>query len=238
MAFDYPVTLDVTGRRCVVVGGTALAESRARALAEAGADVVVIAEVVTPGLADLASGGAVIPGPSAGTSASRVTLVRRSYQTGDLSGAFVAVAAGDGRDPTENARLYAEADAAGVLLNAVDDNSHCHFALPSVLRRGGLAVTVSTGGRSPALAKRIRRDLDGHLGPEYVELVELIGEVRRDLLALRRAGDTSVPADFDTWAQRWERALAGDVAGLVRGGHIDEARALLVDTLTHEEAVA
>ncbi len=224
MAFDYPVSLNVRGRRAVVVGGNGLAEERARALIDAGAHVTVIASEVGAGLAELAAAG-------------RLVHVARSYRPGDLEGAFLAVGATG--DPDLNATLWAEAEGRGVLLNAVDDNPHCHFALPSVLRRGPLAITVSTGGRSPALARRIRRELDAQIGPEYGELVDAVAEVRSELQAHRRAGTGDVPADFDAWARGWREALAGDLPALVRQGRTDDVKAALRRALTTtKEAVA
>lgn len=222
MAFDYPVSLDVRGRRCAVVGGGGLAEERVAGLLEAGAAVTVIAATVGPGVAELAAAG-------------RLTHLARGYRPGDLEGMFLAVGAAG--DPGLNASLWAEANERGVLLNAMDDNPHCHFALPSVLRRGALAVTVSTGGRSPALARRIRRQLEGVIGPEYGELVEVVAEVRSELQRRRRAGTGEVPADFDTWARRWREAVAGDLPALVRQGRRDEVKAVLVRAMT-KEAVA
>jgi siroheme synthase-like protein len=223
MAFDYPVSLDVRGRRCVVVGGNGLAEERARALLEAGAEVTVVAATLTDGLAELAAAG-------------RVAHVARDYRAGDLDGAFLAI--GATFDADVNGRLWAEAETRGVLLNAVDDTPHCHFALPSVLRRGPLAVTVSTGGRSPALARRIRRDLERRIGPEYGELTDAVAEVRSDLQARRQIGDGGVPTDFDSWSRRWQEALDGDLAALVREGRTDDVKAALRAALTSKEAVA
>lgn len=224
MAFDYPVSLDVRGRRCAVVGGGGLAEDRVAGLLQAGADVTVIAATVSTALAELAAAG-------------RLTHLARDYRPGDLEGVFLAIGATG--DPELNAVLWAEADERSVLLNAMDDNPHCHFALPSVLRRGALAVTVSTGGRSPALARRIRRDLDGLIGPEYGELVEVVAEVRSELQRSRRAGTGEVPSDFDTWARRWRDAVAGDLPALVRQGRHDEVQAVVRRALTTDkEAVA
>ena len=165
MAFAFPVSLEVSGRRCVVFGAGPTARSRATALLDAGASVTVIA---------------------------------RPFEEGDLAGVFLAVAATG--DPAETARIFAEADREGVLLNAVDDPAHCHFAVPAVLRRGDLTVTVSTGGRAPGYARRLRDEVAQIVGPEYGTLLDLIGDVRDELRA-RRPDD----ADFDQWAARSAR---------------------------------
>ena len=203
MPFGFPVSLDVTGRRCVVFGTGAIARSRAGALLDAGA---------------------------------LVTVIGRPHEEGDLAGAFLAVAATG--DAAENIRIHAEAEREGVLLNAVDDPARCHFAVPSVLRRGDLVVTVATGGRAPAYARRLREELAGVVGPEHGTLVDLIGAVRAELRVER---DGAGAADFDDWARRWHEALQHDLIGLVRAGRTGEARALLRAALAdddHKEAVA
>ncbi|HVW31375.1 MAG TPA: NAD(P)-dependent oxidoreductase [Acidimicrobiia bacterium] len=195
------MSLEVTGRPCVVFGSGPVARARAGALADAGA---------------------------------AVTIITRPYQDGDLAGVFLAVAAAG--DADETARIFAGAERAGVLLNAVDDPAHCHFAVPAVLRRGDLTVTVSTGGRAPGYARRLRDELSGAIGVEYATLVDLIGGVRAELRA-RRPAD----ADFEVWAARWRDAFDHDLIGLVRAGRTGEARMLLRAALADDddkEAVA
>src|SRR5581483_9376925 len=149
MPFRYPVALELSGRRCVVTGGGREAEGKARALLEAEADVVVIAPRISDGLAD---------------------LLRR----GDLADAFLVIAADS--DRATRAAVFAEAEAERVLCNAVDDVEHCHFAVPSIVRRGELLLAISTGGRAPALARRLRRRLSDELGWEWEALVDVLGE--------------------------------------------------------------
>jgi len=163
-----------------------------------------------------------------------VDVIARPHQDGDLAGAFLAVAATG--DAAETARIFAEAEREGVLLNAVDDPAHCHFAVPAVLRRGDLVVAVSTGGRAPGYAGRLRDELGRAVGAEYGALVDLIGDVRAELRAERPVG-----AGFDDWARRWRAALDHDLVGLVRAGRTGEARTLLRAALAdhdHKEAVA
>ena len=202
VAFQFPVALEVAGRRCVVVGGSDEAERRARALVECDADVLVLAAAPEAGLVDLDRRG-------------RLTLVRRSYAPGDLAGAFLVVTT----DTDYNAAVFAEAEAHGVLCHAVDAPRHCHFAMPSVLRRGELTVAVSTGGRAPALAKRLRHRLEEEVPAEYADLVDLLADARSEALASR-------PPDFATWARRWQTALADldHLVALLAEGRDDEAR--------------
>ncbi|CAN5139744.1 bifunctional precorrin-2 dehydrogenase/sirohydrochlorin ferrochelatase [soil metagenome] len=208
--FRYPVSLEVEGRRCVVVGGGVVAEHKVRSLLDAGADVVVVAETCTAGLEKSEAAGA-------------LSIVRRDYVAGDLGGAFLAIAATD--VSAVNAAVYEEGERAHVLVNSVDDIDHCHFAVPSVVRRGELTITVATGGKAPALAKKLRKALTNQFGPEYAEVVELVGEVRRQAQPERRQ------VDFDTWATRWEEALDDEVVALVKHGQIEEARARLLSAL-------
>jgi siroheme synthase-like protein len=203
MAFGFPVSLELTGRRCVVFGSGPVARARAEALLEAGA---------------------------------LVTVIGRPHEDGDLAGAFLAIAATG--HVADNTRIHAEAAREGVLLNAVDDPAHCDFAVPSVLRRGDLVVTVSTGGRAPAYARRLRQELSCVVGPEHGTLVDLVGDVRAELRAERGGAGA---ADFDDWARRWREALEHDLIGLVRAGRTGEARTLLRAALADhdpKEAVA
>src|SRR5437016_5455185 len=166
MAFALPISLDLTGRRAVVVGGGVVGEDMARTLVEAGAAVTVISELCTEGLRELSRRG-------------ELTLLHRAYLPGDLEGVFLAVAATN--SPHINARIHAEANERKVLLNAVDDPDHCHFAFPAVVRRGDLQLAVSTGRKAPALAKWVGRKLSRIIGPEYGDLVEAVGMVREDV---------------------------------------------------------
>lgn len=205
MAFSYPVALELQGRRCVVVGPAAAVEGKVGGLLAAGAEVVVVAPDPGPGLERLAAEG-------------RLHLIRRPYAPGDLTGAFLALVAGCDRATT--AAVFAEAETGRVLLNAMDDTEHCHFALPAVLRRGDLVLTISTGGRAPALAKRLRLELAEQFGPEWGRLVELLGTVREEVIGARQV-------DFGTWAARWATALDHDLAGLLRAGRTHEAEELV-----------
>jgi siroheme synthase-like protein len=168
--------------------------------------------------------------------ASVAVIAPSAYRGGDLAGAFLVIAASG--DPAVNRAVFEEAETERVLCNAVDDVEHCHFAAPSILRRGELTVAISTGGRSPALAKRLRTELQGQLGPELGVLTDVLGELRAELLPTRQE------VDFATWARRWGEALDADLAGLVRDGRLDEVRAVVRravaghPTATRKEAVA
>ena len=157
----YPIFLDLSDRRCVVVGGGEVANRKARKLLQARARVVVIS-------------------PEVGAELESVVFEvhRRPYRGGDLEGAYLAFAATDAREV--NAAVAREAKERGVPVNVADRPSEGDFALPSTLRRGRLQVAVSTGGASPTLARRIRGELEGAFGPEWAGIVEELNTARRN----------------------------------------------------------
>jgi len=155
----YMTCLDLDGRSCLVVGAGPVALEKARGLLECGARVTVVAPQVLPELAAL-----------------DVELVRRRYLTSDLDGRFLVVAATS--ISSLNRRVYADAEARSVLCNVVDVPELCSFILPAVLRRDPIAVAVSTGGASPALAQRLRDDIAAVVRPEHAELAERLRELR------------------------------------------------------------
>ena len=167
----FAAFLDLRGRRCLVVGGGEFGERKARALLLSGAEVTVVSPAMTRGLAALAALG-------------RIADRRRTFRRSDLRNcALVVVATGDqGVDDA----VAAMARRARVLVNVVDRPEQCDFILPSVLRRGELQIAVSTGGRSPSLAREIRRRLETLFGPEYGELIARTGEARRTARAAAR----------------------------------------------------
>jgi siroheme synthase-like protein len=211
MPFRYPVALELSGRRCVVTGGGREAEGKARALLEAEADVVVIAPRVSDGFGDLVRRG-------------EITHIARRYRRGDLAGAFLVIAADS--DRAVRAEVFAEAEAERVLCNAVDDVEHCHFAVPSIVRRGELLLAISTGGQAPALAKRLRRRLTDQFGWQWEALIDILGEVRTQMLPTRTA-------DFAAWAAHWNDLLDGEdeLLALLDEGRIDEVRTRVYNAL-------
>lgn len=202
----YPVALDLRGRRCVVVGGGSVGERKVAALLPQGADVTVVSPEVTTALERLAAAG-------------RLRLLKREFGAADLDGAFMVFAATD--DPAVNEEVYRLALQRGLLVNAADDPARCNFYLPAVLVRGDLAIAVSTGGKSPALARRIRERLEAEFGPEYGAWLEILGEVRSRLkgcVADRRARESLLFAlvDEPMYLRLLREGRAGEVRDLVR----------------------
>ena len=163
----FPVNLDVAGRHVVIIGGGQVACRKCRALLAAGATVKVVAPDLTPELAAFAAAGS-------------VTHTARNYEPGDLDGAFLVFTATS--EQTVNRAVAAEAISRGILVNVADAPELCTFTLPAILRRGDLLITVSTGGKSPALARVIRGELETLFGPEYVPALDLLGKLREKLL--------------------------------------------------------
>ncbi len=163
----YPIFLDLTGRPCVVVGGGSVAERKVRGLLECGARVRVVSPALTEALRGLVEDA-------------RIGYVARGYERGDLDGCFLVIAASD--DPAINEGVWEEASGLGILVNVADLPERCNFILPSVLRRGGLALAVGTGGASPALARKLRTDLEATFGPEYAGLVRVMELLREAVM--------------------------------------------------------
>ena len=196
MAPPYPVNLLVDGRDCLVVGGGAVAARKVEGLLRSGARVHVVAPDVADEIRRL-------PG---------VSWEERPYRSDDLDGRRLVITATD--DPEVNAAVYADSEAAGLWVNGADDPAHCSFTLPSVVRRGDLLLTVSTGGRSPALAVWLRERLEGEIGPEYAVLLDLLADERE---TIRAAGRSSEDVD-------WRSALDSDMLGLIRSGDVIHAK--------------
>ena len=170
-----PIFLDVTGRKCVVVGGGEVAARKVEALLEAGAYVTVVSPRLSPQLDSL--------------SARRlVTHIAREYVRGDICGCVLIYAATD--DPKLHRELVAEARALGIPVNVVDVPELCTFISPAVVNRGDLQIAISTGGASPAFAARLRRALEDQFGTEYALTLKVLREARRRLHA-----DEIDPAD-------------------------------------------
>ncbi len=165
--YYYPINLDVNGQEAIVIGGGGVAARKCLGLVAAGARVRVIAPVLDPTLALLAENG-------------QVSHLARGYAPGDLAGAFLVFAATDDRGI--NRAVALEARARGVLADIADDPQLGSFTSPAVLARGELTITVSTGGGSPALARKIRDELETRFGPEYATAIAILRAIREKLL--------------------------------------------------------
>ena len=204
----YPVNLDILGRACLVVGGGAVATRKVLRLLQCGARVTVVSPRFTPTLERRAAEGELL-------------LHRRGYQSGDLEGMFLVIGATD--DEALNQRIHRDAEARGQLCNIADRPKVCNFILPAIVSRGDLVLAISTAGKSPALAKKLRQELASRIGPEYGPLLDLMGAVRRKLLAREHAPEEHKPL--------FEALLDRGLAELVADNDIAAMDALLADVL-------
>lgn len=164
----FPMFLKLEGRSCLVVGAGAIGEPKIESLLTAGASVRVIAPRVTAAVAEWARAGAIV-------------WEEREFKTADLDGVFLVISATSSREV--NGAIFHEAQQQNILCNVVDDPEYCDFYYPAVVRRGDLQLAISTNGHSPALAQRIRRELEIQFGPEYGEWLEELGKIRQQLFA-------------------------------------------------------
>jgi siroheme synthase-like protein len=207
----YPVSLNIWRRKCVVVGGGEIALRKVKVLLEYGADVELISPDLCPELVRLGESG-------------EISVHNHAYETGNLAGAFLAIAATD--DVETNRQVVEEARRKVVLVNVVDDAVNSDFIVPSYLRRGGLTIAVSTSGQSPALARKIRTRLDKEITDQYGDLAHLIAEVRAEI---KREG-------MKIEDNHWQEALDLDLLlELLKKGEKGKAKAILVSRLKERQ---
>ncbi len=180
----FPAFLKLVNRRVLVVGGGAIAAQKIPGLLEAGARVHVVSPKLSPALVEWVRDRQIDWSP-------------KPFESSDLNGAFLVIAATSLRDL--NAAVFAAADRRHILCNSVDDIEHCHFYYGSMVRRGDLQIAISTNGKSPALAQRLRKELEEQFGPEYESWLEWLGAARETL----RAQSTDPEA-----TKRWLHVLA------------------------------
>src|SRR6478736_574861 len=164
----FPMFMKLEGRSCLVVGAGAIGEPKISSLLASGASVRVVAFQAPAAVAQWWETGA-------------ITWEARAFNASDLDGVFLVIGKTNSRDV--NATIFREAGQRNILCNVVDDPEYCDFYYPAVVRRGELQLAISTNGQSPALAQRIRRELEVQFGPEYGEWLEQLGRIRQQLFA-------------------------------------------------------
>jgi precorrin-2 dehydrogenase/sirohydrochlorin ferrochelatase len=165
----FPMFVKLEGRRVLVVGAGSVAEAKIESLLPTDATVRVVGPKATPRVREWAR-------------ANRIEWEAREYRPADLAGMFLVIAATN--SPALHDDIYAEARSRGVLCNAVDEPERCDFYFPAVVRRGELQIAISTGGLSPALAQRLRKDLEQQFGPEWEQWVAQLGRTRDELQSI------------------------------------------------------
>lgn len=205
----YPIALvGLEHARCIVVGGGRIAARKVTALCQAGARPVVISPALCESLRRQAECG-------------EIEAIERAYGPGDLEGAWLVIVATD--EPTINEAVWREGKACGCLVNVVDDPAHCNFHVPATVRRGALTISVSTGGHSPALARRLREGLEAQFDTAYEPYLELLGELRP--LVQEHIAD---PARRKAL---WGALLDSDILELLRDGAAQAGRQRALDII-------
>jgi siroheme synthase-like protein len=202
----YPIYLDLTGKRCVVIGGGEVAERKVQGLTESDANVTVISPEATEYIRRSSEAGSLAWAP-------------REYREGDLTGAFLAIAATDRRSVNE--AIAAEATKEKVVLNVVDDPPLCTFIAPSVVRRGVVTLAVSTGGASPALARKLRESLEDNEVLDYADLAGVLSSARKELKRRR----------VEVHPDRWQESIDRELVTLVRADGFERALEVLLERL-------
>lgn len=203
----YPIFLNINGKICTVVGGGQVALRKVRVLLDYRARVRVISPDLCPELERLVESGDIV-------------AERRQYLAGDLKEAFIVIAATD--EQQTNIEVAREARKKGILINVVDDPDNSDFILPSYLRRGDVTIAVSTSGRSPALARKIRLKFEKEMANEYASLAVMISEVRTELK----------DQGINISSEQWQNALDLDLLiDLIKRGDKESAKNLLLNKL-------
>lgn len=205
----YPIFLELQGRRCIVIGGGTVAERKIEGLLAAGAEITVVSPEISEGLRLFFTQRS-------------IQHVQRKYENGDLAGYALAFVATDDGETT--AAVFLEARERGIWVNCADVPGCCDFILPAVIRRGELAVAISSGGASPAATRAIREELESYLSEEFAQLVQTASEVRTDLRE----------RSIHPRAESWNEALKGEFRLLLRQGKAAEAKQLLLTELEHK----
>jgi precorrin-2 dehydrogenase/sirohydrochlorin ferrochelatase len=205
----YPVYLNLSRKRCVIIGGGTVAQGKIAALRQAGASITIISPDATPGIQRAAQRG-------------DVEWLQRKYQPGDLEGAFIAVAATNVW--YVNREIYEEAERLGVLLNVVDDPDLCTFIAPSIVKRDPVTLAISTGGASPALARKMRETFAEDPNLRWADLADVLGRARKVIKEQRTVIDPD----------RWQCCITEELLGMVQNGQEDAALNQLLARLTDD----
>jgi len=203
----YPVFLDIAGKPVVVIGGGNIAHQKVVGLLKAEAEVTVVSPELNEEMAELANEG-------------RFRHIKRDYEPGDLEGYTLAFVATD--DRSVNATVADEGKERRVWVNAVDDPPYCDFIMPGIAQKGDLIIAISTSGRSPAMARKMREEIEAFLTEDYAAMLELAAEVR----AVLREKGTLVDADI------WNKALDVELRKLLAEGKQAEAKERLLRSLS------
>lgn len=210
MNFRYPIFLDITGKRCLVIGEGHEVAGKIRALVDAAARVTYVNAHAEPEIRQLAAAGLIV-------------WHERNFETSDLDGSFLVISNLD-----DNAPIFRLCEERGILCNSVDDPEHCRFSFGSIHRRGELTIAISTNGWAPAIAVRLKEKFQREIGPEFETLLQMLKEVRPEIRAR--------VADLGARKALWYRIVDSDLLQLLREGREHDARRALRQMI--EDAVS
>ena len=204
----YPVYLDIKDRDCLVIGGGSVGTRKVLTLLSCGANVTVVSTAATEKLHQLSNNGV-------------IKLKERPFQTTDLDDRFLVIGATDNQELNFN--IHAEAESRGLLCNIADRPKVCNFILPSIVNRGDLIIAISTSGKSPAFAKKLRKHLEKEFGDEYAELLKLMGAIRKKLLS----------QDHEPEAHKhiFEQLIERNLVQMLKEGDTESINSLLLEVL-------
>jgi len=203
----YPVNLDIQNRNCLVVGGGSVGTRKVSTLLACGARVSVITLQASQILKDLFN-------------KQIIQLKQRPYESADLGGVFLVIGATNNK--ILNLSIYNDAIKSNMLCNIADQPEFCNFILPAIVNRGDLILAISTSGKSPAFAKKLRKDLEKQFGPEYAEFLSLMGKIRKKLLAQKH--------EPEAHKALFEQLIAKGLLQLIKENRKIEIDLLLIDT--------
>ncbi|MBT8352388.1 MAG: bifunctional precorrin-2 dehydrogenase/sirohydrochlorin ferrochelatase [Deltaproteobacteria bacterium] len=204
----YPVNLDIKKRKCLVVGGGRVGTRKVLTLLDCGARVTVVSPDATEKLIELANRGA-------------ITLEKRQYRETDLDGIFLVIGTTDNEELNHQISIAAEKH--NMLCNIADRPKVCNFILPSIVNRGDLTISISTSGKSPALAKKLRMELEEQFGNEYAELLRLMGAIREKLLKQKH--------EPEAHKHLFEQLISRNLVDMIRDTRKKEIDSLLCEVL-------
>jgi siroheme synthase-like protein len=196
----YPIYLDIEGRDVLIVGGGSVCARKAETMLKYGARVTVVAPTVTEEIAQWGR-------------ESRLTVRIKRYEEADLEGRSIVIASTD--DACVNGRIARDCRRRRIPVNVVDVTHLCEFIVPAIVEQGSIQLAVSTGGKSPALARMLKEELQRLVGPEYAEINDLLG-------SLRAAAKKKLPTDLDR-KRFFDGIISRDIVGMMRSGHRREA---------------
>ena len=204
----YPVNLDILNRKCLIVGGGSVGTRKVLTLLDCGAIVTVVSPDATEKLLELADNGS-------------IRREKRFYLASDLDGMFLVIGATDNEEL--NRQISADAEKLNMLCNIADRPEVCNFILPAIVNRGDLVISISTSGKSPAFAKKLRKELEKQFGVEYSEFLRLMGAIREKLLSEKH--------EPEAHKHLFEQLIKSDLVEMIKNNRKEDINSLFFDIL-------